>query len=187
MPRILLALLLLAIALPTHAGTYFVNTTADAGPGSLRAAFETANSGACAAFAEPCTIGLGGGAADGVMPRPLITSALYDVVKNATIVEGEFGEGVPDLPVSPGDGTFTVRLQFFASASPGAGASGDAEAWAVRAYYPMSITGSRFRAELPGNLRLRFITATASHATCYWDFGCHGDDTSEISNAVRVE
>lgn len=133
--------------------------------------------------------GLGGGAADGVMPRPLITSALYDVVKNATIVEGEFGEGVPDLPVPPGDGTFTVRLHFFASSSPGKGVSGDAAAWALppTAWFPLSITGNRFRAELPGNLRLRFITATASHATCYWDFGCHGDDTSEISNAVSAE
>lgn len=51
--RSLFPLLLLAVAAAAHAGTAVVTHTGDSGAGSLRAAMEAANSGACA---SPCAI-----------------------------------------------------------------------------------------------------------------------------------
>jgi hypothetical protein len=131
--------------------------------------------------------GVGGGPADGVTPHPVISSATYDAAKNVTIVEGRLAADIPSLPFQT-DGRDHLQLEFFANDVPdpsgfGEGAEVVTQSFPIRAV----VRGASFTVDLPGNLSGKFVTATSSLALCYYDFGCYARDTSEFSNAVRVQ
>jgi hypothetical protein len=132
--------------------------------------------------------GLGSGPAETVMARPTITSARYDGEKNVTVIEGEMPAITPTLPLNPGSGT-AILLRFYDSAvaDPSGFGEGEHDGAKGNYNYPLTISGTHFEVRIPTDLRGRFATATASFAICYWEFGCHGRDTSEFSNAVVVE
>ncbi|HEX8154886.1 MAG TPA: right-handed parallel beta-helix repeat-containing protein, partial [Thermoanaerobaculia bacterium] len=127
--------------------------------------------------------GVGGGTAEGVTPRPSILGATYDAAKNVTVIEGEVAADAPSLPL-PTDGRSEIVLTLFASDAPDP--TGFGEGARLFGGVPV-LKGQRFRTELPGDLRGRFITATSSLALCYFEFGCYPRDTSEFSNAVAVK
>ena len=131
--------------------------------------------------------GLGSGPPESVTPRPTLTSATFDPLKNVTVVEGELGEGTPALPLDPGSGT-EMKLGFYASESPDPSGYGEGSENATGlGAYPLVFTGRKFRGEIPFDLRGKHLTATTSFAICFWEFGCHGRDTSEFSNALLVK
>lgn len=131
--------------------------------------------------------GLGSGSPGNVTPRPTLQSATFDPLKNVTVVEGELGEGVPSLPLNPGSGT-EMKLSFYASTVPDPSGFGEGSDTATGlGAYPLVFTGRSFRGEIPFDLRGKYLTATTSFAICFWEFGCHGRDTSEFSNALPVK
>jgi hypothetical protein len=127
--------------------------------------------------------GVGGGTAEGVTPRPAVLSATYDAAKNVTVIEGEIAADAPSFPLAT-DGRSEIHLTFFSSDEPDPSGFGEGARIAGNL---RSRKGERFRAEVPGDLRGRFMAATASLALCYYEFGCHPRDTSEFSNAALVK
>lgn len=120
-------------------------------------------------------------------PRPVITSAVFDAARNVTIVEGEV---VEPPPATDAYGALIVSLTFFQNTVPDLSGFGEGEAFAVHPhgpYYPLVISDGRFHAELPGDLRGRFLTATATYMQCYGLDGCWFRDTSEFSRAMAVQ
>ncbi|MGK2859320.1 MAG: right-handed parallel beta-helix repeat-containing protein [Thermoanaerobaculia bacterium] len=130
--------------------------------------------------------GLGSGSPENVTPRPSLQSATFDPLRNVTVVEGELGEGTPSLSVHPGSGS-EMRLNFYVSSVPDPSGFGEGADHATGpGAYSLVFTGRTFRGEIPFDLRGKYLTATTSFAICFWEFGCHGRDTSEFSNAVAV-
>lgn len=127
----------------------------------------------------------------GVPNKPMLLAATYDPVTNSTRVRGAVqtrGGGV---------------LDFYASHSLSTGGHPDAERW-IRGNVPVNATTTDFEAELPGDLRGQWITATCTRGeTVFFARPPEGTSaassvrtdvmrptgggtTSEISNAVQV-
>jgi hypothetical protein len=117
--------------------------------------------------------------ANGVVPKkPELFAATYDATKNITIVRGHIEPKPSTAFPEPRQGSgYFAYLNFYSSAKPD-----QAEAYAAGNYN----SPGDFEVALPGDLRGRFLTATNNTFWCYYEFGCFGKDTSELSNSIPV-
>ncbi|HEX7153108.1 MAG TPA: right-handed parallel beta-helix repeat-containing protein [Thermoanaerobaculia bacterium] len=122
--------------------------------------------------------------ADKILDKPRIISSRYDAARQATIVTFTLWNGVgPDI-VEPLE-IFSHRMSntyFYVNDS--ADPSGFGEGAQRINPGTSSVTGETV---LAGDLRGKWITAVRTVADCHFELGCVERDTSEHSNAVRVE
>lgn len=120
---------------------------------------------------------------------PLLTSATYDPVLNVTVVRGRLDSDVVA-------GLFVQQYMIEVFASSRLSRWGYAEAEGFMGQKRLDSGHEEFEIALPGDLRGKWITATntASHFVGYLRTPRNEDhradypgDTSELSNAVRVE
>ncbi|MFZ2491616.1 MAG: hypothetical protein WA208_09035, partial [Thermoanaerobaculia bacterium] len=114
---------------------------------------------------------------------------VYDPARGVTVIEGDLGAGRPAFDPPSGPTGDEMHLEFFVSVAREADGSveGERPTFSYATWTPVTFTNGRFRTEIKDDLRGWLLTATTSLAYCYWEFGCHGIDTSEFSNAIEVK
>jgi parallel beta-helix repeat protein len=116
---------------------------------------------------------------------PTITSAVFDSAKNKTVIDGDLRGEIPALGLGI---TSSLQLSFFSSVTPDPSGFGEGEAPAFsNGGSVVTFTGKHFHTEYSGDLRGRFLTATASYTACDYELDCANRDTSEFSNAILVQ
>lgn len=129
--------------------------------------FETANRGDDRA-SEP-----------GVPNKPVILSASYDAATDKTNVRVRLDSASHSL-------SWTYTIDLYASSGLSAWGHPEAEQWVASHELRQPVVHQEVTIALEGDLRGKFITGTNTRVhVVYWDD--YVTDTSELSNAVRVE
>jgi hypothetical protein len=117
---------------------------------------------------------------DGILDAPELLSARWDPEKKRTIVRGRVTRKLPTLPERQIWSHRPVTLNFYANAQP------DDEGEKRIPTTDWGFDGDEFEVGLLADLRGQWLTATRSLSLCFWEYGCAGADTSELSKSVRV-
>lgn len=126
--------------------------------------------------------------ADGITDAPELLSARWDPATQRTIVRGRMTEAFPTLPQRQIWSHRITSVRFFASTQPDPSGFGEGERTPPRAAFTrLEVKGADFEASLEADLRGQWLTAARLLSVCFWEYGCSGADTSELSNAMKVE
>ncbi|HVE72164.1 MAG TPA: right-handed parallel beta-helix repeat-containing protein [Thermoanaerobaculia bacterium] len=112
---------------------------------------------------------------------PEIFSAKYDDFTGFTTVRARYPKQPGTYAITTPPSNWLVDVRFYRNGS------GRSEGEQPRQHRVEGFEGDVTVFGVSGVSRGDFVTATRNVLYCYWEFGCAGLDTSEFSNAVRVE
>jgi len=113
--------------------------------------------------------------ADGILDAPEIASARWDPDRKKTIVSVHASQAFPKLPERQMWSHRAPRFKFYADNRD------------LGNFVERQIGGGAFEIALNGDLRGQWLTARRLMSLCFWELGCGAADSSEFSNAIRVE
>jgi hypothetical protein len=119
---------------------------------------------------------------DGIVNKVELLSATYNPINRQTTlhVSGLESAKIPPLPISGPASGYAWFLNVFVSDRPD-----QAERFATLS---LGLASGSILSDpmLVADLRGKYVTATRTVSYCFWEAGCYGRDTSELSNTIFV-